>query len=473
MDTLLSITMEADFLILQTSSETASHIPCAIRLKAPEQSARVPTHIILLIDVSESMADDNKLENVKRCAASIVTFLNDSDTLSLITFGESAEIHLKQVPVDQLHKDTIRARIQNLEVNGCTNLSAGLGYIPEVCEGSLHKSGLLLLTDGHANRGVAEPEALRSIVGSLHEQLPTLSIHCVGYGHDHNADLLQQIAQTSQGSYNVVNSIEDTAFAFGDTLGGLMSCIYQNVTVTLPKDSFVYGPHIPRNNDSECVIQIGDIYSGTKPLLLVDIPRSAYTHQQTPLVTIRGMNLPSFTSFTLAPIPSHVMERQQDVELTRLRYKCTEILHAIKTIRRHDSVGIESVRQQIVDFSQSCHDSFLDGHPITNLLRGEIATMRRLLQQAEMGDMDHATNVVTTQHITSIALGRGFSSPAARQHHAGTRMRRMPARSVTPEPEEEHENPQALSHTQSAFQNTLQSQIATLMRSQSQQPHSP
>lgn len=464
--------METDFLILQTPSESGTTIPCAIRLKAPEQSSRVPTHIILLIDVSESMTDDHKLANVKRCASSIVDFLNDSDTLSLITFGESAEVHLKQVPVDQLHKETIRSRIQSLSVHGCTNLSAGLGYIPEVCEGSLHKSGLLLLTDGHANRGVSEPDALQSIIGSLHEQLPTLSIHCVGYGHDHNADLLRQIAQIVQGSYNVVNSIEDTAFAFGDTLGGLMSCAFQNVTVTVPKDSIVHGPYVLRSNDTRSVIQIGDVYSGTKPLLLVDIPHTAYTNQQTPLVSIRGMSLPSFTPFTLAPIPTHVTERQQDVELTRLRYTCTKILHAIKMIRRHDSVGVASIRQQIADFTEACNDSFLDGHPITKLLRGEIGSMNTLLNQAEMWGIDHATDVVTTQHITSIALGRGFSSPAVRQPYVGgSRLRRMPARCVTPEPEEE--NPQDLVETQFAFQNGLQSQIATMMREQSQQPESP
>ena len=72
--------MESDFLVLQTSTTT---VPCAIRIKAPENVTRVPTHIILLIDVSESMIDDNKLINVKKCAASIVNFLNDSEKIGI------------------------------------------------------------------------------------------------------------------------------------------------------------------------------------------------------------------------------------------------------------------------------------------------------------------------------------------------------------------------------------------------------
>ena len=469
--------MEADFLILRTSEETSNTISCAIRIKAPENVSRVPTHIILLIDVSESMLDDHKLANVKRCAASVVGFLNESDTISLITFGETAEVHLKQVPADQLHKDMIRARIESLEVNGCTNLSAGLGLVQEVCEGSTQKSGLLLLTDGHANRGVSDPTALRNIVSTIHGRSGNLSIHCVGYGHDHNADLLQGIAQNVQGSYNVVTTIEDTAFAFGETLGGLMSCAFQNVKVAVPANATVHGPFITRVTDSECVIHVGDVYSGTKPLILLDIPVTTL-----PDVTITGMELASFTVSTIHPIPQDVHERQQDVELTRLRYTCTEILHAIKGIRRHDSVGSLSIRARLDAFVAVCADPFLDGHPVTKLLRGEITTMRTMLEQAERGSLDQAANVVVTQHIASIALGRGFSSPVGAQRtwsaaSGGRHLRRMMARSVSSEPEDENPNTVQESMngvaTQFAFQNTLQSQIATRMREQSQQPHTP
>jgi Mg-chelatase subunit ChlD len=468
------IIMNTDFLLLPNSDPTSATIPCAIRLKAPENSSRNPTHIILLIDVSESMNDDRKLSNVKRCAASILNFLNESDTVSLITFGEQATLHLKQVPADQLHKDSIRARIEELQVDGCTNLSAGIGYVHEVCEGSSQKSGLLLLTDGHANRGVSDPTALCEIVCALRGRFTNLSIHCVGYGHDHNAELLQTITESVQGSYNVVNSIEDTAFAFGETLGGLMSCAYQNVMVSVPQGSIVHGPYITRtssDDSSRMEILIGDVYSGTKPLVLVDIPRGAFTASAAPLVFVGAMVLPSFRLDYLHPIPYEVHTRQQDVELTRLRYTCTDILHAIKGIRRHDSIGIESITERLDTFATACADHFLDGHPVTNLLRGEIATMRSMLTQAMMGGMDSATNVLATQHITSIALGRGFSSPVVgnRRGGGGRGLRRMVARSVTPEPEEE--NPQNVEETQFAFQNSLQSQFASLMREQSQVPH--
>lgn len=468
--------MNVDFLQLPISDPVSATIPCAIRIKAPENSSRISTHIILLIDVSESMIDDRKLSNVKRCAASILNFLNESDTISLITFGEQATLHLKQVPADQLHKESIRARIEELHVDGCTNLSAGLCYVHQACEGSPQKSGLLLLTDGHANRGVSDPSALHDIVSALHGRFTNLSIHCVGYGHDHNADLLQGIAESVQGSYNVVNNIEDTAFAFGETLGGLMSCAYQNTIISVPQGSIIHGPYHTRTSSQDSTrmeILLGDVYSGTNPLVLVDLPRAAFTASAAPLVSIEAMELPSFRVVSTHPIPSDVHTRQQDVELTRLRYSCTELLHKIKSMGRHDSLSYTELSARIDGFAAACADPFFDDHPIATLLRQEVTTIRTLLRDAQMGHMDHATGVIATQHITSIALGRGFSSPVTRGPQRSRRMFGRHMRSVTPTSEDE--NPREVQNeiSQFAFQNTLQSQLATLMREASQQPEQP
>lgn len=465
--------MDTDFLVLHTAEQSSSPmVPCAIRLKAPENVERIPTHIILLIDISESMRDERKLEHVKSCSSLIVNFLNASDTISLITFGETAELHLKQVPADETHKDAIRAKIQSLQVDGCTNLSAGLGYIHEVCSDTTQKAGLLLLTDGHANRGVSTEASLRTIVSGLHTTFPHLSIHCVAYGHDHNENLLRGITEDVQGSYNVVNSIEDTAFAFGETLGGLMSCAFQNVSITIPAGSVIHGPYKHTTTGGKCVLQIGDVFSGTKPLVLVDIPRNTYTDSTEPLIQISGMELTQFTPFTIYPIPQTIHTRELDVELTRLRYQCADILTSLKTVGRFQIDAVQAIEQQIHAFQTAVSDTFLDGHPVTTLLREEVPTLRMMLRNIQYGEMSHDAQVLATQHITSIALGRGFSSPTGAsltRHRAAPR--RMNAQSVMSDGSED-ENPQEIHEVSAPFQNAIQSQFANLMRTQSQTPYS-
>lgn len=486
-----------------------SMVPCAVRIHAPADVARVPTHILLMLDISDSMRDHNKLENCKRCALLMLNVLSPGDKISLITFGEQATLHLKRVPADDAHKETITKTIQGLQTDGCTNLSAGLGYVRECCEGDTQKAGLLILTDGHANRGVSGTTELRAIASSLRESFSNLSIHAVAYGTDHNEQLLRGIAEDVQGSYNVVSTIEDTAFAFGDTLGGLMSCAFQNVKLELPEGSVVHGPH--KIVDRQ--IRIGDVYAGTKPLVLVDIPSAACRTES--CVKVTGMSLPLLTAWTAQPVQTMLTDRDKDIELTKLRYNCTSILKdcsaSAYTMTNDQRTAL---RQRITDFETAITDTFFDGHAVAGMLRREVAVMRDLLAASEAGGVSHAQQVLAAQHTASIGLSRGFSSPApgptpsapsgrvAPRHY----MRRQGAaahlssahagdgdpNTYTPQgsptlggvpgeatpPGSPHLGaaaggavPEAAEADTSCFQNTTQQRIATLMRTASQQPY--
>jgi hypothetical protein len=400
----------------------------ALRVTPPQNVARVATHFILLLDVSESMLEENKLDNCKKCASLIVNFMTPEDRISLITFGEDAELHLKYTPAEESNKEAIKGTIQSIESNGCTNLSAGLGYVREVCEDTL-KTGLLILTDGHANRGVSYSAELRQMIRTLSDRFSNLSVHCVAYGHDHNDGLLKGIAEDNQGSYNIVNTVEDTAFAFGETLGGLMSCAYQNVVVHVPSNSVVHGPYKIVNN----TVRIGDVYAGTKPMILLDMPSLD--------VTVSGMNIPSLEPWTVTPTVVALQGRDKDIELTKLRYTCTHIITRIRNRER----GLTRV---VDDFESALNDDFFNGHPVAKLLKSEIKTLRSMIENG----IDHQTSVVATQLQTSLGGGRGFSSPTTRRRNSS-----IGCAPVQEDPSD-------------AFQNQAQSAMASLMRSASQQP---
>ena len=455
--------MDCDFLTFPAESDAS--VRAAIRMKAPETIIRTPTHFILLIDVSESMLDERKLENVKRCASLVLNFMNDQDCISLISFGEEAKLHLKRIPADEGNKASIKQAIQTLECNGCTNLSASLGHVRTVCEDSTQKTGLLLLTDGHANRGVSNAVDLRRLMSSLCTLFPQLSVHCVAYGSDHNQELMRAFAEDNHGSYNVVNTIEDTAFAFGDTLGGLMSCAYQNVRIEVPIGTKVLGPHKTEQLGGRIWISVGDIYAGTSPLVLFVLPNGEIDE-----VRIHGMSLPSLESWTIYPIPQTVQGRQKDIHLAQLRYMCTTILDGLNKWSSKTEAERQIIKQRIEQFTQEINDSFFDGDPIADLLREEVGIIRNLLARAESGHMDHQTHCITTQHITSIGLARGFSSPMA-VNRRQTRFPRAPSRPMMQRGQfgdgfgsDDESDPIPPASHANAFQNTLQSQIATQMR---------
>jgi hypothetical protein len=474
--------METDFICLGSINSNLEKVPCAIRLKAPASVERISTHFVLLLDISESMMDNNKLENVKRCSQLIVNFLTAEDSISLITFGDNATLHLKRIKADESNKQIIKSTIEGLYCDGCTNLSAGLGYVREVCEGSTQKTGLLLLTDGNANRGLHNTSDLRRIVSDLRNSFENLSIHSVAYGDDHNADLLKAVAEDNQGSYNIVNSIEDTAFAFGETLGGLMSCAFQNVKITVPENSVIHGSYKKTTVDGKTTVHIGDVYSGTSPLILLDINSASINN---PLcVTIEGMTLPDLKGWKINPILYYSETREVDIELVKLRYRCSDILKDIREWGNLSSSQKDEIPGRIDKFATDINDVFFNDNQVAMALRAEIPTLRRMYERAKDNMMDNSERVVMAQHIASINLARGFSSPAAPSRHRIRRQNAAPilrnqlsayglepfsAQSDPAEHEEtEDEGVTPLQPTVSAYQNTVQMQVSALMRTASQ-----
>jgi hypothetical protein len=456
--------MECDFLNLVPSSQSIDLIPCALRLKAPDELDRIPTHFILLLDVSESMNDDNKLENIKQCAKILLSLMCDSDSISLITFGDSASCHLKRIQASESNKGHIQSILESLHCQGCTNLSAGLGLVHDVCQNETLKTGLLVLTDGHANRGVHNPAELRRMFNTLKTSCLNLSIHSVGYGLDHNAELLREIAEDCQGSYNIVNTIEDAATAFGDTLGGLLSCAFQNVEIHVPLDVVVQGNHKITQKGDKQIILIGDVYAGTKPVLLLDFLTTTLNSPNP--VIIKGMNMPSMSLFQYTPQLSVAEGRQVDLELTYLRQVCTGLLKDIRNWSSAPSYVREGLSARIDKFRTDIHTSFFDGNPVADLLRNEIRTIQQTFEEIQLGNAEPETNAVLSQHIASIGLARGFSSPAVRLRRARPVLYGEEAFPISQDSmtDEEELDPTEL-HTTSAFQNSTQTRITNAMRS--------
>jgi hypothetical protein len=223
-------------------------------------------------------------------------------------------------------------------------------------------------------------------------------------------------------------------------------------------------------------VRIGDVYAGTKPLLLVDIPSDAL--ETVSCVTVKGIELSSLNSFSVNPIPSLLEERSADIELTRLRYECTGILQDLNSWNSLSQEKKDGMEGRIVAFENKVIDPFFQGNLLASLLKDEIPVLRRMWRDNLRGRLDTDSHVMASQHITTLGTGRGFNTPSV------PRIRRLGARAFlsatsTPpggEPEEEDgaesfepTNPVPLLATESAFQNHVQSRISALMRTASTQ----
>lgn len=358
----------------------------AIRIKAPAPTdtdgGRAPVHFILLVDTSGSMETEGKLTNVVRSAHFMMDHLQATDQLTLIEFNTTAKLHANRLAMTDDAKHFVTQRLTNLTPAGSTNLSAALLLAKLGVEGTppTMKTGILILTDGHANVGSTEPEVIRHIL-----QGTTATVNTVGYGTDHNTDLLTAMATDSGGSYNVVSTLEDTATVFGDILGGLLTCVAQNVEIKYPVGTTVHSI-FPYEANS---LHVGDVQADT----------TTYIVSSAPATSVTGFMMPAATAFAAVPAEEAAPPAAISLEATvsMIRYKVSKLLLGISHgtgSTASNAAAIAELRVAILGASP---------HPMWQLLLDQLRIGEDLIHTAHMP----SSATILSQRATSIGIGRG------------------------------------------------------------------
>lgn len=455
--------LDLELLYRNAVPETGNEVvPCALKMKCSNEEQRIPMHFVLLLDTSDSMNENAKLENVKQCIRLLMNVLGPTDYISLITFASESKIWLRRVSADASQRGMIEETIQKIHTDGMTNLSAGLGEITRVIEGETIKTGLVLLTDGHANKGVHSVSELRRILNQIRESNPLLSFSSIAYGTDHNAELLKTLCEDANGAYCIVNSLEDTAIAIGDSLGGLMSCAYQNTEFLLPSGTVVEGPYRTLLTEKGVSLKLGDIYSGTDNLLLFSIPAN-FIRDQKPIVECKAISLPAFTSVNYKiESGTALLARDKDIELTSLRFECASLWRRVRKNKNESTL-----RTDIDKFKEKLEDTFFDGHPVLAMLKEEASSLANAYQ-AVLHPFAHENEMTSflAQHETYVGLGRGATTSLGAPPQTNNRPLRRHQTSFIPS---EGSDPVGPAQTiTSPYQNHHQRRITSLMQTLSQ-----
>lgn len=377
----------------------------AVTLTGRATDRRQPVHLIFLIDTSDSMSDSGKLLSVKRSLEFIQPLLTPDDLVSMISFGEDSMILLNKSPATD--KDSILYKINSLRTDGCTNMSAGLMNVRDVLlpAEDTRKQGVLLLTDGHANRGISDSSGLKAIIQSILADRPSLTITTVGYGHDHNADMLRDIGTTGAGSYNVVYNLENVATVFGEVLGGLTTVVAQNALVHLPPGSTAKTAYATvQDQDGTIRVRVGDIYTENEIVVLATLPTGHDT------VRVTGHNMLTFTTQDerLIATPA-TAQTPKHLEQAVFRYRVSQVL---KRVLDH-SVNRDTLKSDAEDLLAQLKDL---PYAAEQLIQMMIDDLERVLETFTHG-LGGSTPLGATatnfaQHSAYLGLGRGLRSQA-------------------------------------------------------------
>lgn len=170
-----------------------------------------PTNLVLLVDVSGSMGDAEKLPLLKESMVRIVKGLRAEDRVSIVTYSGVEEVVLKGASGDDA--EAILGAINGLEAAGSTNGEAGLSMAYRVAEETHIEGGvnrIVMASDGDLNVGISSEEELNAFVSEKRGQGTYLSVLGFGSGNYQDAKM-ETLADHGNGSYHYIDSADEAA----------------------------------------------------------------------------------------------------------------------------------------------------------------------------------------------------------------------------------------------------------------------
>ncbi|MEU5153390.1 von Willebrand factor type A domain-containing protein [Glycomyces sp. NPDC021274] len=176
----------------------ATHVMrVGLQTQSASDEGRADVNLTFVIDVSGSMEGD-RIALVRDSLDLLVSQLRPTDSVAIVTYESESEVLLGMTDVGD--GETLRAAIDDLYARGSTNMEAGLrdGYeiAGEVFDPE-KDNRVILLSDGEANVGITEHDAMLEALGE--EIAEGITLLTVGVGDSYNQELLEQLADNGDG----------------------------------------------------------------------------------------------------------------------------------------------------------------------------------------------------------------------------------------------------------------------------------
>ena len=183
------------------------HYLLRIGLKGMElHGDRPPANFVFLIDVSGSMASEDKIDVLKSGFKRLAEQLSDKDRVAIVTYSGKVSVVLHSVSGSET--DKIKDAIDGFMAGGSTAGGAAIEMAYEIAEENYMEGGnnrIILGTDGDFNVGVSSTDALIEMVQDYRDLGIYLTICGVGHGNL-NESMMEQVANKGDGNYEYIDN---------------------------------------------------------------------------------------------------------------------------------------------------------------------------------------------------------------------------------------------------------------------------
>ena len=193
-------------------------------------------NLVFLIDVSGSMASNDKLPLLKKTFSYLISQLDENDRVSIVTYSGKEKVVLSGCPGNQGEK--ILNAINKLNANGSTNGQAGLEKAYKEAEEYMIEGGnnrIIMASDGDLNVGISSAEELKAYVEEKRDSGIYLSILGFGTGNYRDANM-EALADNGNGVYYYIDGETEAERIFGSQLLSTLQTVANDVKLQIAFD---------------------------------------------------------------------------------------------------------------------------------------------------------------------------------------------------------------------------------------------
>jgi len=359
-----------------------------------EALPRQPMDIVCVMDVSGSMGGD-KIMQVKAALRFIVEQADPTDRVSLVAFNSQASRVLRLRKMDAAGKDEAIVATLRLTAGGGTSIAAGLDVGLSVMEQRRQRnkvSAILLLTDGQDGSTRSRIPALLSRAARAN-----CALYAFGFGADHDAALLSEIAEQAHTPFTFVEDTEKIAECFAGAVGGLSSIVAQSVELRLvgrvPLKTVHTGFPVVRVSQTEVIVNIPDMFMGERRDILVEmaVPADeASASGQAVLLEVSARysdlrtGLSSQTATVLMEtrrVEEPQPELEPDLEVSAQRER-VEVTRALESASAQSDLGHFQEAQRVIDVVEGTMRSAKHKTKMSSALCQELVDARERMQSS-------------------------------------------------------------------------------------------
>ena len=184
-------------------------VQVGIKGYAVQAATRPRANLVFLIDTSGSMDAPNRLPLVKQSLSMLVTQLESTDRVAIVTYAGHAGTALE--PTSASEKSKILNVIEHLGAGGSTAGAEGIRQAYQLAERNFDPNGVnrvVLATDGDFNVGITNQDELKGFIERQRTKGIYLSILGFGMGN-YNDALMQALAQNGNGVAAYIDTINE------------------------------------------------------------------------------------------------------------------------------------------------------------------------------------------------------------------------------------------------------------------------